>query len=91
MTAAEPPHPDPRPVVLDNGSAGRQPRLRPRTVLVSAVCAVLAVVGLVAGSWSLWSAVGDAPPADPPAPLWFSPPAPVLVDPPDTGQRVPDQ
>jgi hypothetical protein len=45
---------------------------------------VLAAAGLVAGSWSIMSAVGTTQPPGNNAPLWFSPPAPV-----NTTQGVP--
>src|SRR5262245_27660708 len=71
-----------RPVVLESGSAGGTPRRRrprPRTALGLTAAGIVAIGGLVAGSWSIWSAVGTPPPAGTPAPLWFSPPAPVVT------------
>lgn len=78
-----------RPVVLESGSPEDQPRRRPRprTMIGVSAATMLAAVGLVAGSWSIWSAVSTTTPAGPPAPLWFSPPAPVVT--PDGDSHAP--
>src|SRR5438477_5386127 len=74
-----------RPVVLESGSADRPPRRRrrpwPRTVFGIAAAGILAAAGVVAGSWSIMSAVGTTTPPGDNAPLWFSPPAPVATTP----------
>jgi hypothetical protein len=45
-------------------------------VLGISAAALLTAAGVIAGSWSVWSAVGPAAPSGNPAPpLWFSPPA----------------
>ncbi|MFL6140660.1 MAG: hypothetical protein ACJ72N_02165 [Labedaea sp.] len=78
-----------RPVVLESSTTQDQPRRRPRprTIIGVSSAALLAAAGLVAGSWSIWSAVSTTTPAGPPAPLWFSPPAPVVT--PDGGSPGP--
>jgi hypothetical protein len=67
-----------RPVILRTAEAqqsARQWRPRPRTVLGVSAAALLTAVGVLAGSWSVWSVVGPAEPSGNPAPpLWFSPP-----------------
>jgi hypothetical protein len=71
-----------RPVVLEAGVPADAPvrrRPRPRTVLALSSAAVLAAGGVLAGSWSVWSAVNPVTPHGTPAPLWFSPPAPVIT------------
>ena len=74
-----------RPVVLESGAADRPPRRRrrpwPRTVFGIGAAGVLAAAGVVAGSWSIMSAVGTTTPPGNNAPLWFSPPAPVATTP----------
>jgi hypothetical protein len=77
-----------RPVVLEAGTpadAVVRRRPRPRTVLALSATAVVAAAGVLAGSWSVWSAVSPATPDGTPAPLWFSPPAPVIT----TTERTP--
>ncbi len=71
-----------RPVVLEAGvpadvTVRRRPR--PRTVLALSSAAVIVAGGVLAGSWSVWSAVNPVTPHGTPAPLWFSPPAPVIT------------
>jgi hypothetical protein len=76
-----------RPVVLEAGSpadAVVRRRPRPRTLLGLFAAAVIAAGGVLAGSWSLWAAVNPVPPNGTPAPLWFSPPAPVITTTEDT-------
>jgi hypothetical protein len=73
-----------RPVILRTAEAQQFPRPwrpRPRTVLGVSAAALLTAVGVIAGSWSVWSVVGPAtPPGNPAPPLWFSPPGLEITD-----------
>lgn len=84
---------DQRPVVLATAFPDEPPgrrRPRPRTVLGFGTGALLGAAGVVAGSWSVWSALNTpAPAGDPPEPLWFSPPA-MTVPVTGTSASVPD-
>jgi hypothetical protein len=88
-----------RPVVLEAGTpadAAVRRRPRPRTVLALSAAAVVAAGGVFAGSLSVWSAVNPVTPDGTPAPLWFSPPAPVITTtestaPPSTTEDHPDR
>jgi uncharacterized membrane protein YgcG len=88
-----------RPVVLEAGTpadAVVRRRPQPRTVLALSAVAVVAAGGVLAGSWSVWSAVNPVTPEGTPAPLWFSPPAPVITTtestaPPSSTEDSPDR
>jgi len=82
-----------RTVILDTGSSdaprARRWWRRPGPVLAAATAGLLAAGGLAAGSWSIWSAVSGTEPAETPAPLWFTPPAPVFPLEPSTAAGPP--
>jgi hypothetical protein len=70
-----------RPVVLEAGPVQDKHRPRLRAIAGISAAVLVAAGGVVAGTWSVWSAVGTTDPPETRSPLWFSPPGPV------TGQR----